>query len=838
MHVVFRAVVVVSLLSGFRAVGRAQLPTPDLVRLKPAAARAGETLSVALYGSNLEELSELRFTHPGITAKRVTSPPSEFFPEPQPLGSSFSVSVGKDVPPGIYEARSVSYLGISTARAFLVAPADSREILESGDHSTREKAMTVEVNSVVSGEVPSRGIDWYRFHARAGQRVLIEIHAERIDSRMDGQLVVYDANGREVARERDTYGRDPFLEVSPKADGDYLIAVSDILYRGGSEYFYRLGLSTRPHIDFIHPPAGEPGSIGTYTLFGRNLPGSQLSDISRNGHRLESVQVSLKLPKTAATPKSFHAGQPRQGMLRGYDYRIENSNTVRIGFATAPIVIEADTEDVQRIDVPCEVSGTFGLPDDEDRFRFTAFQGKTYCVEVIADRMESAVDPYLIVEKINVAEGGTETFSRVAENDDMTSFFRVDGRDSINLDTADSSIVFTAERDGDYQITIVNQFGSGSAADQYRLAVREPLPDFDLLATFERPLPTGRTGYSVTPTLRQGATAGLRIVAPRQDDFAGDIVITAEDLPPGVTASPLTLSGRTDRGILVLKAAGDAKSWAGDIRIVGRARAGDSELVREARFAALVWGHIFADSIRVRSRLTQRVPLGVVGNEKAPVMLEPAETKEWTVTVGSKLDIAFRVLDNGTRVGALTVEPHGLFGLHRGAPSTNVAQAEADGTLSISFTKNGNFDVAPGRYQFVLHGTGVTKYRRNVAAIARAEKEVSRIAELAAALKGEAAVAAAASSAAAAALEKARQAAAKLPGDADLQAVVRKLQARNTEAEKNSQNAAAKTKRIESALSTVRKSLEAARKSAAEKSTSFAVWSDQVTVNVIAPSDK
>lgn len=821
----------------FARVAVAQLPTPDVTRLRPPSAKAGETLNVALYGSNLDELKELRFTHPGITAKRVTNPPAEFFTEPQPAGSSFNVTVAKDVPPGIYEVRAVSYLGISTARAFLIAPADSNEVQETGDHPLRDKAMSVDVNSVVNGDAPGRGIDWFRLKAKASQRVLLELHAERIDSRLDGQLIVYDSAGREVARNRDMFGRDPFLEVSSRTDAEFFVAVSDILFRGGPEYFYRLSVSTKPHIDFIDPPAGQAGSTETYTLFGRNLPGGKLSEVSLGGHRLETVQVQVQLPDVASTPKSFHPGQPRQGLLRGFDYRIENSNAVRIGFATAPVVPEVTNEDVQKVKVPSEIAGRFDEANDEDRFRFTAQNGRKYCVEAIADRMGSPVDAYLIVEKVTVAEGGTETLAQVADNDDMRSFFRVDGKDSINPETNDPAIVFTADHDGDYQVTIVNQFGSGSPADQYRLAIREPVPDFDLLATFERPLPTGRTGYSVTPTLRKAATAGLRIMVPRQDGFAGDIVVTAEDLPPGVRATPLTLSGKTDRGILALQAAADAKSWAGDIRIVGRAKVGDRELVREARFASLVWGHIFADSIRVRSRLTQRVPLGVVGDENAPVIFQPAEQKEWTVEIGKKLDIPVKVTDDGTRVGALTVEPHGLFGLHRGVPNVNIAQDASEGTLSINFTKNGNFDLAPGRYQFVLHGTGVTKYRRNVAAIARAEAEVARITKLAEQIKSQADTAAQTVSAAKAGLEKARQASAKLPGDADLQATVKKLEATLAELQKKLQEAAAKVKRVEAAKSIVGKSLDAAKKTAAEKSTSFAVWSDQITV-IVVPAKK
>ncbi|MHC4879446.1 MAG: hypothetical protein ACYTGL_23575, partial [Planctomycetota bacterium] len=201
----------------------------------------------------------------------------------------------------------------------------------------------------------------------------------------------------------------------------------------------------------------------------------------------------------------------------------------------------------------------------------------------------------------------------------------------------------------------------------------------------------------------------------------------------------------------------------------------------------LVWGHIFADSIRVRSRLTERIPLGVVEYEQVAVTLKPAEAKEWTVEVGQKLELPVKVSDNGTRVGALTVEPHGLFGLHRGAPTVNIAQDASEGTLSINFTKNGNFDVAPGRYQFALHGTGVAKYRKNAVAVTRSQADVDRLKQVIADLKS------------AAATEE-------------------------------------RVKQAEAALKTAEGTLKSATGTATEKNTSFAVWSDQIVVNVLPAS--
>lgn len=813
----------------------AQLPIADLTRIVPRVVRAGESVEVNLVGQNLDQVTELRFTHPGISATSVTLPADEFHPEPRQQDSRFTVTAAKDVPPGIYEARAVGFFGYSTSRPFVIAAADSSEIVCDGKNKDADSALQVPVNSVVSGEVPNRGIHWFRFSAKGGQRVLIEVTAERIDSRLDSQLVLYESGGSELKRNRDTFGRDPFLEVRPQNDTDYVIALSDILYRGGAEHFYRLSISTKPHIDFIWPPTAEPGSTQEFTVYGRNLPGGSNSGVTVNGDLLESKTVTITLPKATAVPIGHFPGQPRQGILPGFNYSLDGSNTVRIGFATAPVVTEDSVEDVQEVSVPVEIAGRFDQPNDEDSYRFVAQAGKTYFVDVIADRMASPVDPHVIVEKIVKSDDGTETVSQVAENDDVATFFSVDGKDSINPDTNDSAVSFTTDQDGKHQVTILNQLGNGGAGHIYRLAIREQTPDFQLLATTERPLPTNRTGYSVTPHLRKGARWGIRILCPRQDNFEGDIVVTAEDLPDGVTAKPLTLSGDTDRGVLIVCASADAAAWSGDIRIVGRATIGERQILRDARFASLVWGHIFADSIRVRSRLTERVPLSVNGFEEAPVIIETAEEKLWSVEVGSKLQIPVKLIDNGSRSGSITIEPHGLRGMLRSPPTINIAEKESEGTLEINFTRNGNFEVEPGRYQFALLGTGVTKYRRNERAVELAKQEQQRFEELVMVLTRSADAAKGQVEKTKQALEAAKQALKDAEGDdvkVTLKMAADAAKVNHDKAIADSKAADDKVKTANRLKAQAEKTVTSKEASAAEKSTKFAAWSELITVEV------
>ncbi len=814
----------------------AQLPTTLLTRIQPQAARAGGSVTVRLYGKNLEDLRELRFTHPGITAKPEFLPADEFFPQPRVKGASFTVSVSSNVPPGIYEVRAIGYYGLSTARPFVVAEANSNEVTEIADHSTQEKAMPIKINSVISATANNRGIDWYRIKGTVGKRLLINILAEQIDSRLDGLLILYDPQGREVGRNRQHYGRDPFLELNAKQDGDYLLAVSDILYRGGAEHFYRLNVSDQPHIDFIYPPAGEPGSIKKYQVFGRNLPGgSHGTGVNLDGQPLEMIEVEIELPAIATTPETFHPGTPRQGLLRGFDFHLEGSNSYRIGFATAPVVLENEQSSLQNITIPAEIAGRFGQPDDEDVFQFHCEKGKTYCVEVIADRMASPVDSYVVVHFVDQDEKGKQKLVQIAQNDEIPSFFSPSNLDATNIDTKDSAFTFKAEKEGTYRVSVVNQYGNGAANILYRLAIREPKHDFQLVATTERPLANGRAGYAATPVLRRGAGWGIRILVPRQDGFEGDIVISAEGLPAGVHAQPLILSGKTDRGILVVMADDNVKRWEGIIRIVGKAKIGNRDVIRNARYATLVWDHVFADSIRVRSRPVMQIPLSIIDQEQAPVIIQiTSDKKEWTIEMGQKLEIPVKVINHGVRKGNLTIEPYGLFGLLRSPPKVNIGEKESEGKLVINFSPNGNFKIEPGKYQFALRGTGVTQYQHNLPASKKTKTELKRIEEMIIKIKSEKEALDVKQKSAKQVFDQAQQKlkSATTENKTALEKEAKKTKAEFDAASQNLKSATGKLKAAEKARTEAERMAQSTEKRAAEKSEKFAAWSEQITVVV------
>ncbi len=700
------------------------MPNPDLLTIFPPVASAGSTVEVRIQGTNLDEATTLRFADERFLVEPVTLPADEFHSEARPVEGRFRITIPTEVEPGLYEVRSLGYFGLSTARPFQVVAAEEEVRREEGDHSTVETALPLTMENSVLGLTDNQKIDWYRFSAKAGKRILVDVWAERLDSKADCQLALYDATGRELESNQDHFGQDPMIDFTPPEDGDYFLALSDALYRGSAQSFYRLKVSQAPLVDFAFPPAIEPGKTAKVTLFGRNLPGG------KRQAAVETLEVEVSAPKDPTLLPGIRTSTPRQGMIPAF--RTDSPLPFQLGFATAPVTIEAPEAEVLVVTLPTEIAGRFDEPGDTDRFRFSAQEGETISLEVISERLGAVTDPLISVHQITTDDAGQETRAAVAENDDPPSFYGIDALDDLNADTRDPALSFIAKTAGTYEVTLINQRAGGSLAHLYRLAIRAPQPDFQLIAGTERTKTINNDAYPAAPLLRRGGAIVYRILALRQDGFEGDIVVEASGLPKGVIAPPLVMSGTTREGYLTLQASPDAAAWSGPIRITGSTKIGDQEVNREARNGSIIWGtRVFGNQRQIRSRLDEEIVLSVIETEVEPATLAPAEEKIWTVEMNQTLEIPFLVTDVGQRKGSLQVEVFGFPGILRSPPSTSVAEGKSTGSLSISFKPSGNFQIAPGKYQFVLQGVGNAIYRQNPEAVTRAEAEIARLDQLA-----------------------------------------------------------------------------------------------------------
>src|SRR6266571_9257942 len=306
----------------------AQLPAARLSSVFPPGGRINSTVEVSVAGADLDELNQLRFSDPNITASGKTSQAAD-----QAEANKFVVSIASNVPPGTYEVRAIGRFGVSNPRTFVVG--DQPETIAPPTNHAAASATEITLGTMVNGRATPNAADYFKFAARKGQRLLAECSAQVIDSRLEPVLVLYDADGRELERNR----RGGLLDFTSTQDAQLVLQTHDITFRGGEEYPYRLAITSGPHLDFILPPAGLPGSKTNYTLFGRNLPGGKpAKDFVLDGKPLEQLSVEIELP--AAARERPHSGaialrQPADAVLDGIEYRLTTPQGVSIRFSSA-----------------------------------------------------------------------------------------------------------------------------------------------------------------------------------------------------------------------------------------------------------------------------------------------------------------------------------------------------------------------------------------------------------------------------------------------------------------------------------------------------------------------
>jgi hypothetical protein len=271
-----------------------------------------------------------------------------------------------------------------------------------------------------------------------------------------------------------------------------------------------------------------------------------------------------------------------------------------------------------------------------------------------------------------------------------------------------------------------NSLSRAEPGNMYRLSVRRPRPDFHLLVAPSSPWNTGPEIPLRWPlVVRAGGALVMPVVVIRQDRFAGDIVVSAEGLPAGLSCEPVTIRGdKSDANLVVLADAG-AKPWVGAIHVTGTSKSGETQLRHEAVPTSLV-----ADTVTAkfeRSRLNRRLVLAVAP-EAAPVSLRWSKSNLEAPQGGmakGKLSMATRAELKEALAAAPIGLPDGVT--WRFTVSDDKQTAELELTIGDK--------VAVGTYDFLLAAKPKVLYRNNPEAAARASDDQNRVATLVAGFK-------------------------------------------------------------------------------------------------------
>ncbi|QDU59966.1 hypothetical protein Pan216_08020 [Planctomycetes bacterium Pan216] len=725
-------VALLTLVAGPLAPTWAQLPNTQLQSVRPAGGKIGEKVTVSITGKDLDDVASLRFSHPGIVASQATRAPKKGETGPQVVANQFEIAIAPDVPTGIYEVRAIGRFGTSPPRSFLVSP-HTQELEKEGNDDIAS-AMPLARDVVMNGRSDRGGdVDFYRISAGKGERLFIECVAEQIDSQLDPILSIHDADGRLLHECRDTFRHDAFLDFTAPKEGDYWVKVSDIVYDGNVEHFYQLRVHQDPHLDFVFPPAATPGTKAKMRLYGRNLPGGTPSGIKINGREIEQLDVTIDIPKRPAADGRIDADQfKRLGILvsppndatDGFAYRLplkfNVSNPVFIGFATEPVVAENepnnDAAKAQPIKIPSEVAGRFAPAGDRDWYSFEAKKGEVIELDVISQRTGIATDPFLVVQQM-LPDGKVKDLAEVDNLWDANTVRRLNqetrnfGGFAFNTQTDDAVHELKVPADGTYRVMVRDLYytarNEGGAV--YRLAVRKPRPNFRLVALSHYPedlFPMNRKRYQWVPLLRRGGTEEIDVLVYRWDGFDGDVELSLEGLPEGVTCSKAVCRKGEMSAPIILTASKEAKKWDGPIRVVGRALVDGKKVEKEADYGTVIW---FGQNTHwgCRARYTPELLLSV-REEDSPLRVDLGEGTVWKVAPGEKIKIPAKLVRQGKFDGAVQLLASAMPP-NMSSKVVTIGKGKDSAEVEVTVGKNALL----GTHHFFFEAKADTPYEKN-----------------------------------------------------------------------------------------------------------------------------
>jgi len=531
------------------------------------------------------------------------------------------VTVASDAEPGQRDLTLATPRGVSNPLVFYVGqlPEVSRkpmitaefQVLGKEELAQRKRPedeveQRITVPCTMNGQIASGEVNRYRFEARKGQRLvisavarqLVPFIADAVPGWFQPVMSLCDAGGKELAYDDDyRFKPDPVILYEVPKDGEYLLNITDAIYRGREDFVYRVTIGELPFVTSIFPLGGWVGAAPSVGMKGWNLGTAELT-----------------LPAPDARPGVYLVAA---GNNEGF-----TSNRVPFALDTLPECLEKepnnDPSHAQKVKLPIIVNGRIQHPDDWDVFQVEGRAGDTIVAEVDARRLDSPLDSFL---KLTDATGKLLAF-----NDDHE-----DPASGVNTHHADSYLMVKLPADGTYYVHLGDTARHGGEEYAYRLRISAPEPDFALFV-----VPSSMS-------LRSKGANTVSVYAMRKDGFTGVIKLGLKDPPPGFSSPRSSLSPTqavtrfTVRTDLV-----DTKQPV-KLSIEGRAEIDGREVVHEARPAedrmqAFLWRHlvpaealevlVFNPSYEPPPKRVARVRPVSTAETKAPVAaVDPATGK-------------------------------------------------------------------------------------------------------------------------------------------------------------------------------------------------------------------
>jgi hypothetical protein len=436
-------------------------------------------------------------------------------------------------------------------------------------------AVPVTVNGTLVG--PDQ--DYFRFTAKAGERLVFEVDARRAGSAIDPVVRVVNTAGKELAVNNDASGAgvDARAEVRFAQAGEYLVLVHDAKFSDQDQNFYRLKIGSYPYAEFMFPLGGQRGKTVDVALTGGSLAAPvPVKTILPSDKQASYVPVNL--PGSSSLPFLFRVGDLPEVLE---PQSASHGAVVRSGRTAKGPSQKKGSEAARPVDLPAStvMNGRISQPGEVDRYRVAVTPGQQWTFEVEAASLgaskllgvlavyDAATNKRLALTELG-QEAGTNPFSF------ETSRNEVDPRLSVSIPKDVNQVVVSLE----------DLLGRGGTGFGYRLSAFPQPPDFNV--------------ELVTPyvNLPEDGTAAIEVLVSRRG-YDGPIKLSIPDLPDDFTQQggniPAELNPPEDRrafslGYLTLTAKAGAKHRAFDLTVWAEATEPNSHIRKQVLAPGMV----------------------------------------------------------------------------------------------------------------------------------------------------------------------------------------------------------------------------------------------------------
>jgi hypothetical protein len=496
---------------------------PAVTHVVPAGITPGVDTDVTLNGANLAN----------VTAFWISSGKAELTPGVANNGKeagkvTYRITLPKEAQAGFAALRVATDKGVSNVRLLLID--DLSVATDNGQNKSLKAAQEINLPTAVDGACEAESFDFYKFTAKAGQRISFEVYAKRLGSALDPVIRLLDVSGRVLASSDDEggIGADCRLAYTFKADGAYFVELRDITYQGGAAHRYRLRVGDFPLVNTAFPLAVKRGTTAALQFVGPASAAAAPVQMAMPADAKQAIAVGVK---SANAPGS----SPASVLASDLNEVIEAEPNNELQKSTA-------------ITLPAGLNGRFEQPKDLDFYRFEAKKGQRF---VFQGQTRTAGSPSTLSLRVVNAQGAT-----LAEADDPI--------------TSETNLDFTVPADGAYHLLVREWQSFHGPEHSYRIDIRPFEPGFTLALDSEQ------------LNAPQGGVAAVKVTAGRQG-YNGPIALEVTGLPQGCqVADAVIAENKPETTLRITVPANLAPGSLSALRIRGKAKIGDKEFAADA----------------------------------------------------------------------------------------------------------------------------------------------------------------------------------------------------------------------------------------------------------------